>query len=210
MTPLKWRHNERDVVLNHRRLYCLLNRFFGRRSKKTSKLHGTDRCEGNSPVTGECPSQRASNAENVTSWWRHMARSSKIVTDIPRDLTALWVLNSTHRGRVTHICVGNLTIIGADNGLSPGRRQAITWTNVGILLIGPLGTNFSEILIGIHTVSFKKIHLKMSSAKWRPFCFGLNVLSNVTSRLTGESVHFNSHPGSFLRQPAGWNLVGFS
>ena len=38
----------------------------------------------------------------------------------------------THWGRVTHICVGNLTIIGSDNGLSPGRRQAITWTNVGI------------------------------------------------------------------------------
>ena len=52
----------------------------------------------------------------------------------------------THWGRVTHICVGNLTIIGSDNGLSPGRRQAITWTNVGILLIGPLGTNFGEML----------------------------------------------------------------
>ena len=75
----------------------------------------------------------------------------------------------THWGRVTHICVGNLTIIGSDNGLSPGRRQAITWTNVGILLIRPLGTNFSEILIGIQTFSFKKMHLKMSSAKWRPF-----------------------------------------
>ena len=81
----------------------------------------------------------------------------------------------TYWGRVTHICVGNLTIIGPDNGLSPGRRQAITWTNVGILLIGPLGTNFSEMLIEIHTFSFKKIHLKMSG-KWRPFCLGLNVL----------------------------------
>ena len=75
-----------------------------------------------------------------------------------------------------YICVGNLTIIGSDNGLSPGRRQAITWTNVGILLIWPLGTNFSEMLIEIHTFSFKKIHLKMSSGKWRPFCLGLNVL----------------------------------
>ena len=82
----------------------------------------------------------------------------------------------THWGRVTHICVGNLTIIGPDNGLSPGRRQAIIWTNAGILLIGPWGTNFSEILIGIQTFSVKKMHLKMSSAKWRPFCLGLNVL----------------------------------
>ena len=55
----------------------------------------------------------------------------------------------THWGRVTHIGVGNLIIIGLDNGLSPGRRQVIIWTNAGILLIGPSGTNFSEILIEI-------------------------------------------------------------
>ena len=55
----------------------------------------------------------------------------------------------THWGRVTHICINKLTIIGSDNGLSPGRRQAIIWTNDGILLIGPLGTKFSETLIEI-------------------------------------------------------------
>ena len=82
----------------------------------------------------------------------------------------------THWGRVTHICVGNLSIIGSDNGLSPGRRQVITWTNVGILLFGPLGTNFSEMLIEIHTFLLKKIHLKMSSGKRRSFCLNLNVL----------------------------------
>ena len=64
-----------------------------------------------------------------------------------------------------YICVGNLTTIGSDNGLSPGLRQAITWTNVGMLLIGPLRTNFSEMLIEIDTFSLKKIHLKMSSGK---------------------------------------------
>ena len=84
----------------------------------------------------------------------------------------------THWGRVTHICIDNLTIIGSDNGLSPGRRQAITWTNVGIFLIGPIGTNFSEMSIEIHTFSFKKIHLNMSSGKWRPFCLGFNVLTH--------------------------------
>ena len=82
----------------------------------------------------------------------------------------------TYWGRVMHICVSKLTIIGSDKGLSPGRRQAIIWTNAGILLIGPLRTNFSEMLIEIHTFSFKKMHLKMSSGKWRPFCLGLNVL----------------------------------
>ena len=70
---------------------------------------------------------------------------------------------------MTHICVGKLTIIGSDNGLSPGRRQAIIWTNAGILLIGPLWTNFCEIVIKISTFSFKKMRLKMSSAKWRLF-----------------------------------------
>ena len=78
---------------------------------------------------------------------------------------------------MTHTCVGKLTIIGSDNGLAPGRRQTIIWTNDEILLIGPLGTNFSEILIGIQTFLFKKMHMKMSSAKWRPFCLGLNVLT---------------------------------
>ena len=84
----------------------------------------------------------------------------------------------THWGRVTHICVSNQTIIGSDNGLSPGRRQAIIWSNAVILLIRTLGTNFSEILSKIHTFSFKKIHFKMTSAKWRQVCLGLNVLTH--------------------------------
>ena len=62
----------------------------------------------------------------------------------------------THWGRVTHICVSKLTIIGSDNGLSPGRRQAIIWTNAGILLIRTLGTNFSEILGKIHSLHSRK------------------------------------------------------
>ena len=68
----------------------------------------------------------------------------------PRPDAAIWFSLLTHWGRVTHVRVGNLTIIGADNGLSPGRRQAIIWINAGIMLIGPLGTNLSEILIEIH------------------------------------------------------------
>ena len=82
---------------------------------------------------------------------------------------------------MTHICVSKLTIIDSDNGLSPGRRQAIICTNVGILLIEPLGTNFSEILIEFIIFSVKKMHLKMSSGNWRPFCLGLNELKNKVS-----------------------------
>ena len=112
--------------------------------------------------------------------------------------------NLTHWGRKTHICVGKLNITGSDNCLSPGRHQAIIWTNDGIILIGPIGTYFSEILIGIQTFSLTKwwnhfnwthrnifqwnfnwnsnifideIALKMSSVKWHSFCLGLNVLT---------------------------------
>ena len=80
---------------------------------------------------------------------------------------------------MTHICVSKLTTIGSDNGLSPGRRQAIIWTNDGILLIRILGTNLSEILSEIQSFSFKKMHLKMSSAKWRLFRLGFNELNLV-------------------------------
>ena len=95
----------------------------------------------------------------------------------------------THWGKETHICVCEHANIGSDNGLSPNRRQAIIWTNGGILLIEPLGTNFNEILIEIHTFSFKEIRLKMSSAKCRPFCLGLNVLirSNKITYMCSKS-----------------------
>ena len=95
----------------------------------------------------------------------------------------------THWGRVTHICVSDLTIIGSDNDLSPEWRQAIIGTNAEILLIWPLGTNFSEI-IAIRIFSFKKMHLKMSSGKWRPSCLGLNRFA----------VH-DSPPGTLHRMP---------
>ena len=60
--------------------------------------------------------------------------------------------------------------------------QATIWTSAGILLIGPLGTNFSEILIKINTFWLKKIHLKMTSVKWQPFCLRLNVLTSKCRR----------------------------
>ena len=81
------------------------------------------------------------------------------------------------------ICVSKLSIIGSDNGLSPGRRQAIIRNNAGILLIRPLGTNFSEILIEILIFSFKKMSLKVLSAKRRPFCRGPNVLKSSPSKV---------------------------
>ena len=78
-------------------------------------------------------------------------------------------------GRVMHLWVNKLTIIGSDNGLLPDRRRAIIWTNTGIFIIGPKGANFSEILIEILKFSFKKMHLKVLSAKLWPFCLSFNV-----------------------------------
>ena len=68
---LRWRHNDPDGVSSHQPYDYLLNRLFRHRSKKTSKLRVTGLCVGNSPETGEFPAQMASNAENVSIWWRH-------------------------------------------------------------------------------------------------------------------------------------------
>ena len=96
---------------------------------------------------------------------------------LPYDITMPWW------SRVTHICVSKLTIIVSDNGLLPRRREAIIWTNAGILLIWPLGTillieplrNFNQY----PCISLNKMHLKMSSAKSRPFFPGLYELTWV-------------------------------
>ena len=69
---LQLRHNDHDGVSNHQPHDCLLKHLFRCRSKETSKLRVTGLCAGNSPVAGEFPAQMASNAENVSIWWRHL------------------------------------------------------------------------------------------------------------------------------------------
>ena len=83
----------------------------------------------------------------------------------------LHILILNHWGKATHICVSKLIIIGSNNGFTAERRQAIIWTNAGILLIRTLGRDFSEILSTIQTFLFNKMRLK-----WRQFCHGLYVL----------------------------------
>ena len=86
----------------------------------------------------------------------------------------------THWSRVTHICVSKLTIIGSDNGVAPGRRQAIIWTSAGILLIQTLGTNFNENLRWNSCIFIQEtMYWKMLSAKWCPICLGLNVFKVI-------------------------------
>ena len=105
----------------------------------------------------------------------------KMVTDLRVSMHANGLVTGFpmlyHWGWVTHICVIQIIIIGSDNGLSLGRHQTIIRTNAGILLIGPLGTNFSENSIEISAFSFKNMHFKMSFAKWCLFRLGLDGLS---------------------------------
>ena len=95
-------------------------------------------------------------------------------------LVTFCVSTLTNWGRVMHTCVNNLTIIGSDICLAPSHYLNWCWN----LLIGPSGTDFNEISIKIHTFSFKKIYLKMSSGRWWPFCYGLHVLT-----LYGQVTH---------------------
>ena len=105
---LHWRHNERGGVSNHQPNDCLLNRLFRRRSKKTSKLRVTGLCAGNSPVTGEFPAQRASNAENVSIWWRHHVERSNPGHGEYRSYQTIWHCNQLFhtldigRSQLTH------------------------------------------------------------------------------------------------------------
>ena len=124
----------------------------------------------------------------------HLANDGHFIQCIEEIMWLCWYAMSLeiytliHWGRVMHIYISKLSIIGSDNGLSPDRRQAIIWTNAGMLLIRTLGTNFSDFLSQIRAFSFKKMHLKMSSGKWRPSCLGLNVL-NLSDDVLHEFLH---------------------
>ena len=100
---------------------------------------------------------------------------------MPQFPLIVYIHGKVRRFEASYVCFTHWgwDIIGSNNGLSPGRRQAIISTNAGILLTRTLGTNFSEILSEIHTFSFKKRPLKMTSGEWWPVCLGLNVLSKT-------------------------------
>ena len=111
------------------------------------------------------PVNRFGNSAKNKNWANH----------ILWDLRFKWVL--TRWGRVTHVCVCNLIMTGSDNGLSPGRRQAIIWANAEMLLVEPWATNFSDILIEIHTITFGKFLWICQQQIDGHFVSGLNVLN---------------------------------
>ena len=174
---LQWRHNDHDDVSNHQPHGCLLNRLFGRRSKKTSKLRVTGLCVGNSPGPVNSPhkgpvTRKMFPFDDVIIFLKNKTTKAAVVI-----LHHLFTGISHHQlTRLPGPCAEytrrsvNCVSIASDNGLSPVRRQAITWIIAHLLSIGPLGGNFSEIRSKIQNFSFKKMHLKMSSAKCRSFC----------------------------------------
>ena len=131
----------------------------------------TDGCRPIGPIMSYPPASSG-------RWWTSiLCTVTKQYIDIKVVILTLNQSILTHWGRVTHICVSKLTIIGSHNGLSPSRRQVIIWTNAGLLLIWSLGIKFE-----IHTFSFKKMHLKMSSVKRWPFCLNALICQPHTFR----------------------------
>ena len=128
---LQWRHNEHDGVSNHQPHDCLLNRLFRGRSKKTSKLGVTCLSAGNSPETGDSPTQRSSNAENVSIWWRHHGfREDQLIwyagaegkTILPPGTCYLkfWLFNLL---TLCSMQLTGLTLWGFDNLISLGNTR---------------------------------------------------------------------------------------
>ena len=112
MISLQWRHNGRDSVSNLQPHDCLLNPLFKRRSKKTSKLRVTGLCAGNSPMTGEFPAQMASDAENVSIWWRHHVHDDLALIG---NQWYFWsCVYTITAGRVTHMCVSRRVSFNAN------------------------------------------------------------------------------------------------
>ena len=132
---LQWRHNEHDGVSNHQPLECLLSRLIGRRSKKTSKLRVTGLCAGNSPETGEFPARRATNAENVSIWWRHHDQelfhwnSFTCVLHYRTDNSATfaWIIVSCH------LTSGHCAIQCWPSSMGPYGYLGLRWNNVELI-----------------------------------------------------------------------------
>ena len=165
---------------------CLFNRWFMLTVNKNSPApHFWSCVRGIHWRSVDSPHQRVVIYHDVIMnvWGHRRTLSANDSNDVTRRLQTI-TCSLIHWGRVTHICVGKTTIIGSDNGLSRGWRQAIIWTNAGILLLRPLGTHFNELLIEILAFSFMKMRLKVSSAKWRPYCLGLNVLKKLYLKMS--------------------------
>ena len=132
-------------------------------------------------LPGECHRTLLMMSQHWFRWWLGVIKQKVIWVNVDQNLCHHMASLSRNKlmywGWMMHIYISKLTIIGSDNGLSPVWHQAIIRTDAGILVIGHLGTHFSEIFIEIYRFSFKKMYLKTLSRKWWPLCLSLNVLT---------------------------------
>ena len=157
---LRWRHNEHDGVSIHQRFDCLLNRLFRRGSKKTSKLRVTGLCEGNSPVTGEFPAQRASNAENVSIWWRHRGTAISLIAKISSRHFRVGSIFNRHRAE--GLCYLALhtprQMRNADDGLSLNPQTTLyIISHKGIVSSQVVWCEYGHEVLPIHCIA-KNLH----------------------------------------------------
>ena len=154
---LQWRHNGHDGVSNHQPHECVFNRAFRRRSKRTSKLCFAGFCAGNSAVTGEFPAQRASNAENVSIWWRHhVLNSQQVPHSLPSRASNYMsdhcVYVEKHRPRYKAITLYDIRMSQMrDNGEGLG---VVTLTMESYIIMPSYGGSITRSLIPHHVVGF--------------------------------------------------------
>ena len=159
MVSLQWRHNEHDGVSNHQPHDCLLNRLVRSRSKKTSKLRVTGLCAGNSPVTGEFPAQMASNAENVSIWWRHHDDELGSMLNQSRSPLYVWVVKFVRESSVIkHFEIPRWQIISLIYQYGVGKHSGTCW---------PLRFSHRWYMVCFRSVRYREF--KLNGNSWGPF-----------------------------------------
>ena len=181
-------NNDHDGVSIHQPHGCLLNCLFRCRSKKTPKLCTTGLCARNSPVTGEFPAQRASNAENVSILWRHHANHFLVARFI-------WLIFKTQNFHVFRLTMSHLSRVGSPirwlggggvmldcpttlwvvfGNWANAYPQHCIWTNVGTFSIGPLQTNLLKFDSRCNVFLQKN---ELENIVCNKCCLGLNILT---------------------------------
>ena len=152
---LLWRHNGQDSVSNHQPHHCLLSRLFGHRSKKTSKLRVTGLCAWNSPGTGEFPAQMASNAENVSIWWRH--HGTYIWNEATFQSVSCFIFSPWHRSyfnKCRLVCV----LRGGDTDRTVKKTGRVVWLTLDAM-------NGGQVCQGLVTLMNCHAHKQELSTK---------------------------------------------
>ena len=171
---LQCRHTGHNSVSNHQPHDCFLNRSFRHRSKKTSKLRVTGLCAGNSPEAGEFPAHMASNAENVSIWWRHHEYPWAVEVEFTQIWLKqkIWQITYLYRTWWRHqmetfsallaICAGNSTV--PVNSPRKGQwRRALMFSLIYARINGWVNTDEAVIWDAISLIMTSFLYLSQYS-----------------------------------------------